>query len=88
MKPGNFLLIDEPTNHLDAKARVVLMHYLQRKKGFILVSHDRKVLDGCVDHILAINRQMIEVQAGNYSSWFDRFEAQQEKELQEDKRLR
>lgn len=32
LKPGNFLLIDEPTNHLDAKARVVLMHYLQRKK--------------------------------------------------------
>ncbi|WP_317394622.1 ribosomal protection-like ABC-F family protein [Faecalicoccus pleomorphus] len=88
LKPGNFLLIDEPTNHLDAKARVVLMHYLQRKKGFILVSHDRKVLDGCVDHILAINRQTIEVQAGNYSSWFDRFETQQEKELQEDKRLR
>lgn len=88
LKPGNFLLIDEPTNHLDAKARVVLMHYLQRKKGFILVSHDRKVLDGCVDHILAINRQTIEVQAGNYSSWFDRFETQQEKEMQEDKRLR
>lgn len=32
LKPGNFLLIDEPTNHLDAKARVVLMNYLQRKK--------------------------------------------------------
>ena len=88
LKPGNFLLIDEPTNHLDAKARVVLMNYLQRKKGFILVSHDRKVLDGCVDHILAINRHTIEVQSGNYSSWFVRFETQQEKEMQEDKRLR
>ena len=88
LKPGNFLLIDEPTNHLDAKARVVLMNYLQRKKGFILVSHDRKVLDGCVDHILAINRHTIEVQSGNYSSWFARFETQQEKEMQEDKRLR
>ncbi|MEF2608714.1 MAG: ABC-F type ribosomal protection protein [Faecalicoccus sp.] len=88
LKPGNFLLIDEPTNHLDVKARVVLMNYLQRKKGFILVSHDRKVLDGCVDHILAINRHTIEVQSGNYSSWFARFETQQEKEMQEDKRLR
>ncbi len=88
LKPGNFLLIDEPTNHLDAKARVVLMNYLQRKKGFILVSHDRKVLDGCIDHILAINRHTIEVQSGNYSSWFVRFETQQEKEMQEDKRLR
>lgn len=88
LKPNNFLLIDEPTNHLDAKARVVLMTYLQRKKGFILVSHDRKVLDGCIDHILAINRHTIEVQSGNYSSWFARFETQQEKEMQEDKRLR
>ena len=88
LKQGNFLLIDEPTNHLDAKARVVLTKYLQRKKGFILVSHDRKVLDGCVDHILAINRHTIEVQSGNYSSWFARFETQQEKEMQEDKRLR
>lgn len=88
LKPENFLLIDEPTNHLDAKARTVLMHYLQRKKGFILVSHDRKVLDCCVDHILAINRHTIDIQAGNYSSWLARFETQQEKEIEQDKHLR
>jgi lincosamide and streptogramin A transport system ATP-binding/permease protein len=45
---GHFLLIDEPTNHLDVKAREVVAAYLKKKKGFTLVSHDRRFLDGCV----------------------------------------
>lgn len=51
----HFLLIDEPTNHLDVKAREMVVAYLKKKKGFILVSHDRRFLDGCVDHILSLN---------------------------------
>lgn len=88
LKPSNFLLIDEPTNHLDAQAREVLMRYLQRKAGFILVSHDRKVLDGCIDHVLAINRTNIEVQSGNYSTWFHQFTLQQEREGEQNERLK
>ena len=64
-----FLLIDEPTNHLDQEARTIVKEYLRRKKGFILVSHDRDLLDACVDHVLVLNRQTIEVQSGNYTSW-------------------
>ena len=64
-----FLLIDEPTNHLDMKSRDVVKDYLRTKKGFILVSHDRDLLDAVVDHILVLNRSSIEVQAGNFSSW-------------------
>lgn len=63
-----FLLIDEPTNHLDVEARRQIAQYLNRKKGFILVSHDRDFLDSCVDHILSINKMDIEVQKGNFSS--------------------
>ncbi|MDM8203313.1 ATP-binding cassette domain-containing protein [Faecalicoccus acidiformans] len=88
VRPGNFLLIDEPTNHLDRHARQVLSAYLKRKRGFILVSHDREVLDGCVDHILAINRHSIDVQSGNYSAWFSAFEQKQEREKGENERLR
>ncbi len=66
---NHFLLIDEPTNHLDQEARETVKEYLARKKGFILVSHDRDFLDGCIDHVLVLNRQTIEVQAGNFSSW-------------------
>ena len=73
---NGFLLIDEPTNHLDSAARDLLCKYLNRKKGFILVSHDRKFLDGCVDHILAINRSDIEVQKGNFSTWWQNREWQ------------
>ncbi|MBP7321003.1 MAG: ABC-F family ATP-binding cassette domain-containing protein, partial [Lachnospiraceae bacterium] len=68
---NEFLLIDEPTNHLDQQAREVVKQYLSGKKGFILVSHDRDILDACVDHVLVLNRKTIEVQNGNFSSWWE-----------------
>ena len=68
---NEFLLIDEPTNHLDHRAREIVKQYLKEKKGFILVSHDRDLLDACVDHVLVLNRQTIEVQSGNFSSWWE-----------------
>lgn len=87
---NDFLLIDEPTNHLDQEARETVKKYLSAKKGFILISHDRDLLDACVDHILVLNRQTIEVQTGNFSSWWenkrrkDQFaQAENEKHLKE-----
>lgn len=67
----DFALIDEPTNHLDRESREQVKAYLAGKKGFILVSHDRDLLDACVDHVLVLNRSTIEVQAGNFSSWWE-----------------
>ena len=90
LNEGRFLLIDEPTNHLDAAGRAQLGDYLRRKRSFILASHDRALLDGCVDHILSINRADVELQAGNYSSWrlnFDRrltFERDRDAQLRRD----
>ena len=84
----HFLLIDEPTNHLDMKGREVMSRYLNGKKGFILVSHDRAFLDGCVDHVLSINRANIEVQKGNFSSWEENKRRQDEFELNENERLK
>lgn len=81
LNEGHFLLIDEPTNHLDVKARQRVSAYLKRKKGFLLVSHDRQFLDDCVDHILSLNRTDIEVQNGNFSTWLNNFEAQQKSEM-------
>lgn len=68
---NDFLLVDEPTNHLDYKTREVVKTYLSHKKGFILVSHDRDLLDACIDHVLVLNRQTIEVQSGNFTSWWE-----------------
>ncbi len=70
LKQDNFLLIDEPTNHLDTRGREQVSKYLNSKKGFILVSHDRRFMDNCIDHIMAINRADIELQQGNFSSWY------------------
>lgn len=87
LKDNNFLLIDEPTNHLDMESKNNIKGYLNLKKGFILVSHDRELLDNTVDHILAINNSNIEIQKGNFTSWKvnkdnqDNFEIMQNKKL-------
>lgn len=66
LKKNNFLLIDEPTNHLDTETRENLAKYLNKKSGFILVSHDRVFLDKVVDHIICINNTDITIEKGNY----------------------
>ncbi len=68
---NDFLLVDEPTNHLDQASRENVKAYLKSKKGFILVSHDRDLLDACINHVLVLNRESIEVQSGNFSSWWE-----------------
>ena len=83
-----FLLIDEPTNHLDARARDIVSAYLKKKKGFILVSHDRAFLDTCIDHILVINKTNIEVQKGNFSSWNENRNRQEQFEHTKNERLK
>ncbi|MGN1231047.1 MAG: ribosomal protection-like ABC-F family protein [Anaerotignum sp.] len=88
LKEHAFLLIDEPTNHLDLEGRKAVSRYLQQKKGFILVSHDRILLDECIDHVLAINRNNIEVQRGNFSSWKENKDRQDAYEFSENKKLR
>lgn len=88
LNEGHFLLIDEPTNHLDTEAREIVSAYLKRKKGFLLVSHDRRFLDGCIDHVLALNKTNIEVQSGNFSSWMTNFERHQTFEAVQNERLR
>lgn len=82
-----FLLIDEPTNHLDLRAREQVSSYLNKKKGFIVVSHDRSFLDGCIDHVLSLNRAGIEVCSGNCSSYLRNFAQQQERERRQNDKL-
>ena len=88
LRENSFLLIDEPTNHLDIRGREVVSRYLNRKKGFILVSHDRTFLDGCVDHILSINRASIEVCRGDFSTWYENKQRQDAFERAENEKLK
>lgn len=88
LRENNFLLIDEPTNHLDMRGRELVAAYLRSKKGFILVSHDRAFLDGCVDHILSINKAGIEVHRGNFSSWWENKQRQDAFEQAQNEKLK
>lgn len=88
LRENAFLLIDEPTNHLDMEARHHLGEYLKKKKGFILVSHDRTFLDSCIDHVLAINRTNIEIQSGNFSTWQANKEMRDSFEFAENEKLK
>lgn len=90
LKENSFLLIDEPTNHLDLEGREIVSEYLNNKKGFILVSHDRKFLNNCIDHVMSINNTGIDIQQGNYDTWklnkdnLDNFEIIQNEKLKKD----
>ena len=87
LKGNNFLLIDEPTNHLDTETKENLVEYLNKKKGLILVSHDRNFLDKVVDHIISINNTNIQIQKGNFTSWKENKEAQDNFEKTQNEKL-
>ena len=88
LKENNFLLIDEPTNHLDIETRNNLAKYLSRKKGFILVSHDRVFLDKVVDHIISINNESISIEKGNFTSWQENKDKRDNFEITQNERLK
>lgn len=88
LRDNAFLLIDEPTNCLDLDAREAIGDYLKTKSGFILVSHDRDLLDKCTDHILSLNRSDTEIINGNYSVWKENFDRKEANELMRDKKLK
>ncbi|MDR7870536.1 MAG: ABC-F type ribosomal protection protein [Tissierellaceae bacterium] len=83
-----FLLIDEPTNHLDSHGRDVVAKYLEGKKGFILVSHDREFVNSIVDHILTIEKSKIVIQKGTYDTWEQNKNLEDQYELEKNQKLR
>lgn len=87
-KEQSFLLLDEPTNHLDMPTRTLLARYLKKKKGFILISHDRWFLNQCIDHVLVLNRKTITVEKGNFDSWWENKQRQDAFELAQNQKLK
>lgn len=82
-----FQLIDEPTNHLDIEGRKVVAEYLKHKQGFIVVSHDRYFIDQVIDHVLSIDRTKIQLFAGNFETWSDQYERENQSQLAKKKHL-
>ena len=67
----DLLLLDEPSNHLDLEARLWLESYLRTyPHTFILVSHDRDLLNGSIEQVAHIDAGKLVGYNGNY----DRFE--------------
>ena len=66
----DLLLLDEPTNYLDLEGTLWLYDYLERYPHTVLVvSHDRELLDTCVDHILHLDQGKLVMYRGGYSAF-------------------
>ena len=68
----NLLLLDEPTNHLDIQACEQLEEMLRAFDGTLLViSHDRRFLDGLVNRVVEIRDRRLHVFDGSFSAWWE-----------------
>ena len=64
------LLLDEPTNHLDLEATLWLETWLARFRGAaLIVSHDREMLDACVEAIAHLDRGKLTLYPGGYAEF-------------------
>ena len=67
---ADLLLLDEPTNHLDLEATLWLESYLLRYPGAcLIVSHDRGLLDRCVQAIAHLENRRITLTPGGYDEF-------------------
>ena len=67
---ANFLVLDEPTNHLDIASVNILIQALDQFEGtFIVVSHDRYLLDNVANKIWFIEDQAIKEYPGSYAEY-------------------
>jgi ATP-binding cassette subfamily F protein 3 len=83
----DLLLLDEPTNHLDLEATMWLEGWLQRFSGAaIVVSHDRGLLDRCVNAIAHLDRSKITLYPGGFENFVRvRSERQAQQQAQNEK---
>ncbi len=66
----DLLLLDEPTNYLDLEGTLWLYDYLARyPHTALIISHDRELLDECVDHILHLDRGKLKIYRGGYATF-------------------
>lgn len=70
VREPDLMLLDEPTDHLDLDAKNWLEEYLKGANTcFILVSHDRHLLDALANKVAELSNAKLEVYIGNYSQY-------------------
>ncbi|KUG04376.1 atp-binding protein of abc transporter [hydrocarbon metagenome] len=66
----DLIILDEPTNHMDYQGVKHLESELARYQGTaIIISHDRYFLDRTVQKIAEIEKGVVRIYPGNYSSY-------------------
>jgi ATP-binding cassette subfamily F protein 3 len=64
------LILDEPTNHLDIDSRAELIEAINEYEGAcILVSHDRRLLEACVDRLWLVADGTVRVFEGDVADY-------------------
>jgi len=77
LQDADMYLFDEPTNHLDLQAREWLCGFLrQSRSGYLLISHDRYVLDQVCEKTFVLNKGVLRVYQGNYSYYRQAYDEQ------------
>ncbi|NUQ78176.1 MAG: ABC-F family ATP-binding cassette domain-containing protein [Polyangiaceae bacterium] len=70
LEPRNLLFLDEPTNHLDIPAAEILEEALSSFEGTaVIVSHDRRFLEGTTTRLLAIRDGRVEIYPGGFRDY-------------------
>lgn len=70
LEEPNVLILDEPTNHLDIATREMMEDALLAFGGtYVVVSHDRYLLDRLATRILSFEDGTVREYLGNYSYW-------------------
>jgi len=83
----DLLLLDEPTNHLDLEATLWLESHLAQWRGtIVIISHDRRLLNGAVGEILHLDGGKLTRYVGGYDD-FERIRRERQA-LQEKMRVR
>lgn len=84
---ADLLLLDEPENHLDLQAREWLETFLKEwPAAFIIVSHDRRLLNAAARRIVEIRDGHAKSYSGNYDDYLREKEAIFERERSKFKR--
>lgn len=83
----DLLLLDEPTNYLDLEGTIWLENYLGTYPHTVLViSHDRNLLNNCVNSILHLEDKKLTYYSGNYEKFAETRMAQLENKFSEIKK--
>lgn len=82
--PHEIVLWDEPTNHLDLETIELFEDEMMNlNKTFLIISHDRSLLNNLTDRILHIQKGKLQTFQGNYQQYLTYLQEVEEQRLKE-----